>query len=1658
MKRRLLSMFCALALCLGLLPATAWAAEEVSYVAYSWNEDTSTLTSGTKSVTEYTTVTNSDTTWSNGWYVVSGSVSSTDDITITVNGTVNLILPQGSKLDLSYGTISISDGGTLNIYGQESGSGTLTLGGYGRSTSSGISLGSGSALNIHGGTITANGYCYNNKVDAAPGIDVGTGTLTVYGGEVNAEAGTSSNAGYGAGIRVTSGGTVSIYGGTVTATGASNRSALGVSGAGIGGNGAGETCGNVTITGGTVTATGGSSSSGASAGIGGGQGGTTNNQGGGGNVTITGGTVTAIGGKNSTGAVQAPGIGGAVYNNNKGNAGSFSTGTGGSAVITTTGGIQADTSGCSAIIDNTVYGTVTLPDSLKTLNKHLTVPSGATLILPDGTTTKGTITVNGTLTVDSGSTVTNSGTITNNGTLTGGGTIQNTSSGTVTGGTGDVKVTYPSTVEVSSSTSGTAVLGQEVTFTATVTGNDTAGTPTGTVQFKDGETNLGEAVALEDGVATYTANNGLDVGEHPITAEYTPAGDAAYTGSSGSLTFTVVGDVASISVQTQPTTMTYTTGETLDLSDLVITVHYVGSTYTQDIIWSEDSGITASPENGTELSASQHNGQPITITYGDKTATTGNLTVARANPQVTAPTAKTLTYDGTDQALVTAGGTTGGTMQYSLSEDGEYTEAIPTGIDAGQYTVYYKVVGNDDYNDVAAQSVSVTIAKANAQVTAAPQAVEALAFTGQPHALVTAGSAAGGTMQYSLSEDGEYTEAIPTGTDAGDYTVWYKVVGDNNHNDTTAQSVSVTIGKAAATVTTAPQAVTGLTYTGNPQALVTAGTAEGGEMQYSTDGSNYYTDIPTGTNAGDYSVWYKVVGDENHSDTDPVEVKITIAKATPDYTVPTGLTATYGNTLNDVTLTSGWTWDDAVTTSVGNVGDNTFSATFTPSDTDNYNTVTKNLTVAVSAKDITNAVITLGDALTYTGQQQTQQIASVTVDGLTVTYTVTGNTGTGAGDYTLTVTGTGNFTGTVTQEWSIAKATYTGTTGVLGTVLANWPDKVTLPAIPAGASYGTPSTTDDLTGLSIEGGVLSYTGGESIAEGQEYEITVPVDGGKNYEDYTITVTLTGSDKQTLTITGVTAQGGTYNGQAQAGYTGTPSAEGYTGDFTVTYSPGDTTSPTNAGTYTVTIAIPDSDSQYVGSTTLDFTIAKKALIVSAPSASVYVGDNAPELVLTYTGLVDGESVTPSDTPTFTITKSDNTEITLADAVKTAGTYTITWSNEGITTFPNGTNYDITKNPAGTLKVSNRPVTPAPTPSGPSTGGSDGWTEIEDEVDETPSGSTVTVDMNGTTEVPAEVFEAVAGKDVTLELDMGGGVKWEINGQDIPTDLDFTDLDLGVSLNTSDIPVDVINMVTGEKSTVQLTLAHDGEFGFTLTLTAPVGVQNKGLWANLYHYNTTLKQMLFETSAQVDASGNVALKFTHASEYAIVLDESSHELPFTDVGKKSWYTAAVQYVYQHGIMTGTGATAFEPNTTLSRAMVAQILYNLEGQPAVEGESTFTDSNTHWAAKAIAWAQETGVVNGYEDNTFRPNRAVTREELAQMLYNYAKVKGYDLTTSGDLTAFPDGSKVSVWAKTAMAWANGNQLINGFEDDTLRPGGNSTRAQAASILMNFDVNLVEE
>lgn len=181
-----------------------------------------------------------------------------------------------------------------------------------------------------------------------------------------------------------------------------------------------------------------------------------------------------------------------------------------------------------------------------------------------------------------------------------------------------------------------------------------------------------------------------------------------------------------------------------------------------------------------------------------------------------------------------------------------------------------------------------------------------------------------------------------------------------------------------------------------------------------------------------------------------------------------------------------------------------------------------------------------------------------------------------------------------------------------------------------------------------------------------------------------------------------------------------------------------------------------------------------------------------------------------------------------------------------------------------------------------------------------------------------------------------------------------------------------------------------------------------------------------------------------------------LPFTDVGTGEWFYQHVRYVFENQLMNGTGDTTFSPNSTLNRAQAAQILYNLEGQPGFSGFSDFDDVPfVHWGWNAIGWAHKNGVVSGKGNGKFAPDDPVSREEFAQMLYNYAKYKGYDLTAQGDLSQFPDKRAVSSWATTAMSWANGNGLING-SDGKLLPGGTTTRAQAASILRNFHQNFV--
>ena len=361
-----------------------------------------------------------------------------------------------------------------------------------------------------------------------------------------------------------------------------------------------------------------------------------------------------------------------------------------------------------------------------------------------------------------------------------------------------------------------------------------------------------------------------------------------------------------------------------------------------------------------------------------------------------------------------------------------------------------------------------------------------------------------------------------------------------------------------------------------------------------------------------------------------------------------------------------------------------------------------------------------------------------------------------------------------------------------------------------------------------------------------------------------------------------------------------------------------------------------------------------------------------------------------------------------------------------------------------------------PNAPATADSDGWRDIQNEIASAEDGDKIVVDMNGSTEVPKEIFETVAGKDVDVTFELEDGVSWTVNGADIPTDADLSDLDLGIDLGTDGIPVDVINTITGEVGTVQITLAHDGDFGFAMTMTAPLGEENAGYWANLYHYDEDAEAMTFETAAKIDDAGRAQLKMHHASQYAIVIDDHSHAALsvsdiFVDVAPDAWYTDAVQYAYDHGLMTGTSATTFAPDATTTRAMIVSILARQENVTSAE-DAGFTDVDENdWFATAVNWAAREGIVAGFEDESFRPNEAITREQLAAILCNYSAWKGKDTSARADLDEYTDAISISSWATDTMSWAVAEQLLAGVTENTLEPQGAATRAQVAAVLQRF-------
>lgn len=248
--------------------------------------------------------------------------------------------------------------------------------------------------------------------------------------------------------------------------------------------------------------------------------------------------------------------------------------------------------------------------------------------------------------------------------------------------------------------------------------------------------------------------------------------------------------------------------------------------------------------------------------------------------------------------------------------------------------------------------------------------------------------------------------------------------------------------------------------------------------------------------------------------------------------------------------------------------------------------------------------------------------------------------------------------------------------------------------------------------------------------------------------------------------------------------------------------------------------------------------------------------------------------------------------------------------------------------------------------------------------------------------------------------------------------------------------------GKNGTVEpkLTLSHIGK-SVTFTFKPDKGYHVKDVKVD----GKSVGAVTTYTVDKLTVSTRIEVEFTNGV------------LPFTDVREADWFYDDVVYAYENGLFSGTSDTTFSPNTSMTRAMLVTVLYRLEGQPTVSGRSGFSDVKLNsYYEDAVTWAADNGIVNGTGATTFSPNTNVTREQMAAILYRYAQYKQYGTTASAGLNGFSDAAKVSTYAKAPLSWAVAEKLVNGSEGRLL-PTGNATRAQVAAILHRFVENVAK-
>lgn len=363
----------------------------------------------------------------------------------------------------------------------------------------------------------------------------------------------------------------------------------------------------------------------------------------------------------------------------------------------------------------------------------------------------------------------------------------------------------------------------------------------------------------------------------------------------------------------------------------------------------------------------------------DATRVTLKFAVTKATNEITALALDGWTFGETANTPTAAAKFGTPTFTYGATADGEFSEAVPTA--AGNYFVKATVAATANF-DGAEKTAEFKIAYSNATLTNMPAAVANLVYTGSAQELVTAGVADGGTMQYKLGTDGTWSSDIPTATNAGEYTIYYKVLGDDDHADFVAEDgIVVTVAKANATLTTAPVAAQNLVYNGEALNLVVNGVAANGTLLYKLDDGEWTEQLPTATNAGSYTISYKIVAldEANYNGIEQQSLTVVVAKATNEITSLSLEGWTYGETAKTPVATAkfgtpsftyGTSADgDFVDIVPANAG--TYIVKASVAATDNYDAAEQTTTFVIAKAAAQVTAPTAKTDLTYNGEAQT---------------------------------------------------------------------------------------------------------------------------------------------------------------------------------------------------------------------------------------------------------------------------------------------------------------------------------------------------------------------------------------------------------------------------------------------------------------------------------------------------------------------------------------------------------------------------------------------------------------------------------------------------------------------------------------------------------------